>query len=330
MDKILDFSWGDTRGIRKVILDVYKGLGAIQSMPLIDYGYPPYEGDPELVRLIRDLTKYLTKDDYKHIAITAGCTHAASAAFSALKSGGASAVATRSMYYPRYPMIIKEAGLAHAYWDSRTPGYSSQDIVVVESPSNPQGLVTIADFATKKVVWDAAYYTPTYGAVPGVNKVWDTKVYCGSLSKLTGINGIRVGWTATNDELVHNKIIDYIKSTVCGVSYPSQYVAKEILKNLESLEAFFFKSNLLISLNKEEVAKLRGIFGSDDIPLFGMFAFFEVDDAMLKLFDKAGVKFTSGADCGATNLSVRINLANSNEQTAEMVKRILKADRRKR
>jgi len=326
-EDILDFSWGDTRGLRKAILSIYKNLNTLQMMPLQNYGYPPYEGDHGLVNQLKALTKRLTNLDYSYICLTSGCTHAVNASIFALSSDRTNYVVTRNVYYPRYPDMVSMAGLIHV--TGKNSWYSDADLIIIDSPSNPEGLIGInSELKSDNIIWDAAYHTPTYGVLPGTNNV-ESKVFCGSLSKLTGINGIRLGWTATNDQDLHDSVVKYVKSSVCGVSYPSQYVAKEILSSLENLETYFKESAKLVSYNKEEVLKLKDVFGSDHISNYGMFAFFKVDDTMLKLFDKAKVKFTSGKDCGADYPSVRINLANTNEQTKEMVQRIQKTDRSK-
>jgi aspartate/methionine/tyrosine aminotransferase len=325
-DEVLDFGWGDTRGLRKLILSIYKGLSIGQNMPLSSYGYPPYEGEPALVDSFQKLTEYLTGNKYKYVCVTAGCTHAVNASIYSLSKVTSAFVATRDLYYPRYPNMISLTSMMHTkFGDTRI---NAEDVAIVDSPSNPLGLVGVPkEVVTSNIIWDAAYHTPTYGILPGTRSIDEAKIFCGSMSKLTGINGIRIGWTATNDEEIHSSLQAYARASVCGVSYPSQYLALEILSDQNKLDTYFKKSASLISSNKEEVLKLKNIFGDDRISDYGMFAFFPIDQKMSALFDRAKVKFTSGSDCGASYPSVRINLANTNEQTKEMVKRIKKADR---
>jgi aspartate/methionine/tyrosine aminotransferase len=323
--EILDFGWGDTRGLRIKILSIYKDLKIMQSMPLEEYGYPPYNGDTYLVSLLSNLTRYLTGHKYRNICITSGCTHAVNASIHVLGNSRTESVLTRKLYYPRYPTMIGLTPYTHKIWGTDR---NKNSIAIVDSPSNPLGLIGLDEnLNTDKIIWDGAYHSPTYGVPFGINNVPEHKIFCGSLSKLTGINGIRIGWTATDDDILHEEIVKYVKNTTVGVSYPSQYIAKEILKDEDRLNLYFLQSRNLINMNKEEILKLKHIFGSDKIPNFGMFAFFKIDDKMEKLFQRAKVVFTSGRDCGADYDSVRINLTNTNEMTREMVKRILKADR---
>jgi aspartate/methionine/tyrosine aminotransferase len=323
--EVLDFGWGDTRGLRKKILSIYRNLNIMQTMPLESYGYPPLEGDLELVEMLRKLTNDLTGHTYKKICITSGCTNAVNASIYALANSKTKNVITRKIFYPQYPKMIGLTSYTHKTWDTLN---TKDCIAIVDSPSNPLGEITVdQELLTENIIWDAAYHSPTYGVSLGVNSVPNHKVFCGSLSKLTGINGIRLGWAATDDDALHDKIEEYVRYSVCGVSYPSQYVAKEILKDEANLSLYFIQSRKLIDMNREEVLKLKHIFGSDHIPNFGMFAFFRTDDKMEELFERAKVKFTSGSECGADYQSVRINLGNTNEMTQEMVNRILKADR---
>lgn len=323
-EELLRFSWGDTLGLRKKITSIYQNLNLIQMMPLHEYGYPPYEGDPELIEMVRGLTRRLTGKDYKHVCITAGCTHAVNASIYALSDSRTDSVNTRKLYYPRYPTMISMTPYLHQTWDMF---HTKSCIAIVDSPSNPLGLIGMnEELNTDRVIWDAAYHTPTYGMTLGISNV-KHKILCGSLSKLTGINGIRLGWTATDEDELQDRILFHSKNSVCGVSYPSQYVAKEVLKDEDRLNLYFLQSRNMIDMNREEVLKLKHIFGQDEISPFGMFAFFRTDDKMEEIFKEAKVEFTPGKDCGADFQSVRINLANPNEMTQEMVKRILKVDR---
>jgi hypothetical protein len=92
------------------------------------------------------------------------------------------------------------------------------------------------------------------------------------------------------------------------------------------LNLFFGSAKELIDNNKNEMSKLNYLFGNQNIPEIGMFALFEIDKKLVKLLDKANVKFMEGKKCGDTRESARFNLANSNQSTKEMVKAILKAD----
>jgi aspartate/methionine/tyrosine aminotransferase len=236
---------------------------------------------------------------------------------------------TRDLYYPRYPGIISSA---HSL-DHKIPKHKNflgnNDIMLIDSPSNPEGLtgIDLSDLSTNKIIWDGAYHTPTYGVLPRTRAIKEAAIYCGSFGKLSGLNGIRLGWACTNDDQLYEHIINWDKVSSCGVSVLSQKMAEKILSDKIKLYQFYSSSKTMIEDNREEIVRLKGIFGSDKISNFGMFAFFQIDDKILNLFEKAQVRTTNGKDCGYNDgQAMRISLGNSNSLTKEMVDRILKVD----
>lgn len=324
MKNILKFGWGDTRGIREVLLSTYDFN--FKNIPLDSFGYPPYEGDPNLIGLIRDLTKDLTGKTFNRIAITNGCTQAVGLALDAIKTPFTNEVETRDLYYPRYPDIIKRSGMLHVRPKENLN--ISQAISLIDSPSNPEGSISGPKNLHKHSVWDGAYHSPTYGLKLRGMSLVDADIYCGSMSKLSGMNGLRLGWVATDSDDHYTKIVNSLKVQTCGVSWPSQWLSSEILSNKELLEVFFTKSRALVEDNKNEVLKLRKIFGTDLVSDYGMFAFTESDEKIKNLFRSALVEFTDGSDCGADFDSMRLNLGNTRKDVVEMVKRILKEDKK--
>lgn len=325
---VLPFGWGDTRGVREVLLSVYKNKLDLKNMPLQSFGYPPDKGSPKLISLLSDLTLERTGVRFKHISVTNGCTQALEISLRSLMNSWTESVQTRDLYYPRYPDIIRSVGLIHVR--PRENLNLSGHIQIIDSPSNPVGDIHFSSENTDKVIWDAAYNSPTYGIrLQNVALFPEPLVFCGSLSKLTGLNGVRVGWTATNDDNLALKINKQIKTITNGVSYPSQWICEQILEDRKALEVFFAKSRKLVEDNKNEILKLRKIFSTELVSDYGMFSFSASDPSIHKLFDAAGVEFTKGEDCGAWYHSMRLNMANPVEMTAEMVKRIIKQDRKK-
>lgn len=299
-------------------------------MPIDSFGYPKHEGEEELVILVRSLVRRLTGKNYEHILITQGCTHALNAYVAAQKEEKTVRVSTRKLYFPFYPGIAQNHGLIHS--PSNTPSKVNfpYDLEILDSPSNPEGVVS-SSFSDGRRVWDAAYYSPTYGV-----RTVGTREFCtpyppheamaGSLSKLTGINGIRIGWLATNDQGLYDRAARWATLDTCGISLPSQWLAKEILTSVD-MEAFWDKSKLVIDSNRTEVEKLSKIFGDQTIPDKGMFALFEVDSKLKELLDRSMVVTTPGQVCGDDRDSVRINLAHTNAATRAMVKTVLKNDK---
>ena len=327
MKELLSFDWGDTRGIREILSDIYSGGLFVSSKNIKGYGYPPAEGKPELVRQLRSLTKRLTGIHFEYICLTAGCTHAINAAVTCFKNRY---ITYKIPYYPLYPKMFSLLNKTYVHNNFSV----DKKTIVADSPSNPLGIIgldKIEIHIQDSLIWDGAYHSPTYGMKLGISPFESGKVnvFCGSISKLLGLNGLRIGWTATNTLQLHEDIVSYVKDSICGITLPAQDIIIPILEDRENLEKFFMESALLIQDNKEELLKLKNFFGSDNIPEYGMFGFFEVDNKMLDTINNARVVFTDGKDCGCDSF-VRINLGNTREMTKEMVNRILKEDGRKK
>lgn len=321
-----DFAFGDTRGIREIMINHAKGLSL--PAPWQDFGYPDHEGNPKLIELTRKLIKDLTGHDYKYVIITNGATHAIHAAIHATRTLSTDKVITNELYFGFYPGIVETNGLQHVTRSQiKTP--SADDIVLLDSPSNPLGeILDYNSVAGEKLIWDAAYWSPTYTKdfnshlrPPKVNDVM-----VGSFNKLTGINGLRVGWMATDDSIYNIKASDYVTNTLCGVTASGQWAVEKILTTVD-LDRFYHVSAAMLDDNKTELQKLSGIFSNQHIPKIGMFALWESDQKIDSLLEKAGVKFYPGFSVGYKERSWRINLANTPSQTRDMVKDVLKLDK---
>jgi aspartate/methionine/tyrosine aminotransferase len=333
-----DFGWGDTRGIRAVMAAELKRIGLnIYGQDLGEFGYPAHEGEPQLVEEVRKLIKDLTGRHYSKILITNGATHALNAFIFAHKSvRNIKILSTNDMYFSFYPLIADIHGLEHKRYQDYDGTLGEGEIGIIDSPSNPKGRMLSCrseHFATVGgLVWDAAYHTPTYC---GVRR--DTSLVCppiipgheamvGSLNKLTGINGLRVGWLATNHYSVFDRALNYVEADLCGVSAPSQAYALQILKRVE-LQPFYAESKRVLDNNREELQRLSYLFGGQPIFPYGMFALFESDGALQGLFKRANVIYKPGDEIGASRDHMRLNLANTNEATKAMVEAVLKADK---
>lgn len=322
----LNFGWGDTDGIREIMLDRYsKDVPSKPTMGSdifnLDQGYPAHEGSPELISLVRNLVKKLTKKEYKHILITNGATNGLCAALSALSP---EEIYINDRYFSFYPGITKQ--FAKKVYS--IPLKSSiitphpKAVAVVDSPSNPRGELFIeletASNSKMDVVWDAAYWSPAYLKSLHITPVPEHKIMVGSLSKLTGINGIRLGWIAVDDDSHYEKALDYVTHNLCGVSALSQELAISILKHV-NLDHFFSDSSSLIDDNKNEFSKVATLFGNQKIPDLGMFLYWTVDAELIKKIKDAGIIFTSGSFIGGSENEVRINLSRKRHLTKNLV-----------
>ena len=213
---------------------------------------------------------------------------------------------------------LKESAFHHA----------DNSVAIVDSPTNPRGelISEIKSAGSGKlyVIWDGAYWSPTYIPNFKEKKVLEHDIMVGSISKLTGINGIRLGWLATDDDSIYKNAVDYITHTLCGVSALSQELAFSILK-LVNMEKFYAKSAQLISENKDEISRLSPLFGNQKVPEMGMFVYWKADKDLMEKIKNLGVVFTSGTSVGGTEDEVRINLGRKKYLTKNMVDLILKS-----
>lgn len=327
------FDWGDTRGLREITLSRFFDFG--KESAKIDWqkdgGYPAHEGNPELIVETKKLIKSLTGLDYKHVLITAGATNALNSYLYARKNmtdNEALWVRTHDLYYRMYPQIIRNQDAFHIKSKELKP--TQEDVWIVDSPTNPKGQIITGlpkgKTSEEGVVWDSAYFSPTYYK----SKVMvypKHEAMVGSFSKFTAVNGIRTGYLATNNDVIYSFAYDYLVGDACGVNAIGQILLAKFLQTVD-LEAFYKAGNLMLEDNRNEMSKLSYLLDSGAIPNDGMFAFSQTDAGVLRLLQKASVKVSDGKDLGADYLSIRINLSNSREETAKMVKAVLKADGR--
>lgn len=321
-----DFSFGNTPGIRAALLNNCKGLNELKfAWDALDY--PDHSGMSEL----KDLTRYLitktTGISYEHILITGGATHSIAAYLYGIKefhTENMIGVLTNRLYYRYYPYVIRNQGLYHRSSALEEP--KRGEVHLIDSPSNPEGLIRggCSEIGT---IWDSVYHSPTYFGSRKI-KIPTHEVNAGGYNKLTGLNGLRLGWFATKNKALYDLALEYLEGDVCGISSLSQWSAIHLVKNT-NFDKFFKESNSLICTNKEELLKISHLFGNQTIPEIGMFALFEIDSKLAKLFNKSSVKFTDGRTMGDDRHSIRINLAKTFEETKAMVKEILKNDKRK-
>jgi len=320
------FGWGDTRGLRALMTQENPFLLLLRP-PIETFGYPPHAGNPELVSNAQAFIRALTGLDYQYLVITSGATQAINAAIHAMKETYTEYLACRKLYFPFYPGIANKNGLILKNDDALE--YNKKAIRLIDSPANPTGAIhenedgSIWNAITN--IWDSCYHSPTYN-IPNNCSYPKHLAMVGSFAKISGINGIRIGWLATESKEVYDSAVRYVSYDTVGVSQADQWLANKMIKEV-NWSTYLDKSKRLIEDNKDEFMKLSRLFSDQPMPKVGMFYFAEVDQGLRDLFEKASVQFMDGRACGADYDSVRVNLANSREDTKKMVKEILKNDK---
>ena len=239
-------------------------------------------GDPELretiARLYDNTNVHITAED---VIISPGTTGANALIFYGLLKPGDHVVCS----YPAYealPEIPKGLGAEMSYWrlnpDNEWQG-SLDDLksllrpetkmIILNNPHNPTGAVLstsdqekIVKLASEHniIVFTDEIFRPLFhsGKVPASiveHENYERTIASGSLSKVWGFAGVRIGWVVTRNEEIRENIIKARMWNVQSVSVMDEIIAKEILserccqnvidvtlanarENIKALEAF--------------------------------------------------------------------------------------------
>jgi aspartate/methionine/tyrosine aminotransferase len=320
-----DLTWGESVCVRQAFVDNCAGNPTVFNVQhLMEMGYPRHEGDQRLISLTASVIKRQTGFAYKHLFLTNGATGAVVIAMRAYQMHGfQTAITSKPPYFSLYPVMIEAAGLGHEL----EPNIYHASVRLVDSPSNPTGDIGFvrSTHDSGETIWDAVYHNNVYtngklGTIPH-------DVACGSYSKLTGLNGIRIGWVATNDDRLADTLNRLVTAEYCGLSHASTEILLNTLPNLD-WDQFELHARFRLDLNRTEWQKLTKFFGGTVVSPNGMFYYTEIDEAAKRLMAKAGVLFQSGAKMGTDDGFARFNLGQDNYLVTDAVKAILKADRR--
>lgn len=311
----LDLAVGEAHVVRRALLeshdrDLFNACGVIDNC---DYQQP--HGFAPLV-------EELERRHNKRVVVTNGAKQGLSACFFAMKCMGMNTLNMRSPFWSQMPAAINLAGLIGFTTYSDQPMIAGAGQLLV-SPNNPDGFSVPPDKVTKlrdecterklPFVHDAAYYTPVY--VPGDTEVSlpdlaSTSIH--SVAKSYGLSGLRVGWLATDDDVIYRHVCEYIEATTVGVSLPAQLLVYHLLVNeaqyplvradfINRARAALLAAKELVSTINPEVLDTTGCVGS--VGMFGWFKMGPKFDA-----DKAQIHVAPGIAFG-DKTRVRLNLA---------------------
>lgn len=326
-----DLTWGESVCVRQAFADTAGNFtSTTDKYNLMAMGYPKHEGDQDLVEITRAIIMRQTGETPKHVFLTNGATGAVVCALRAYAQHGFKYGMTPSPpYFPLYPNMVKNSGLVHCHVQDITPEQGQQHglVFLFDSPSNPTG----TPFRAKKIlgtktqlVWDAVYHNRVYMPLTVIPPQYD--IMCGSYSKLTGVNGLRIGWVATNDDTLAKTLGEVITAEYVGLSAPSTWLLRDILENF-NWELFETTARHNLERNKFEWSKVTKYLGDERVPLNGMFHYAPIDFSAKCLLEKAGVAYMPSESCHATPGFGRFNLGQDCTLVTLAVKSILKADR---
>lgn len=318
-----DLGFGNAVAVRQAFLKTYHGeMIVFTCNKLAEFDYPPYEGDHELVHMTKQIIKRQTGHAYKHVILTNGATGGVVIALRHFNKGGFQFCCTRpAPWYLRYPTMISAAQMIHETVNSYQ-GFSR--VILIDFPSNPLGLITDVDrlFDQTPVILDGAYHSQVYSKL--ILPLPKHDVLVGSYSKLLGLNGIRIGWIATDNDLRYQAMLKLAVGEYCGLSVASMEILKNALWEFE-WNQFEATARLMLDDNREEFAKLEKYFGTK-VPDIGMFYYGNVDMKCRKLMDKVGILWTSGESLGTSHEFGRLNMGQDRDLIWNAVNDFIKAD----
>jgi aspartate/methionine/tyrosine aminotransferase len=319
-----DLAWGNSVAVREAFLNTYHGNPMVLAREeLATYDYPTHEGDPALVEVTRQVIKRQTDQEYKHVFLTNGATGGVVIALRAYAQKGMEFCMTREApYYGRYPSMIAATGLKQIEENPRYP--INTTVILLDLPSNPLGMISQIGPRGLATVIDGVYMNRVYSQIMYGLPQHDAMV--GSYSKLLGINGIRVGWLATNDDILAERFRDLVTAEYCGLSTASTDILLHTLQGL-NWDRFEQYAKLKLDCNREEWVELERFFGGMPVPANGMFYYGPMDKKAQEIFEKAGIIWTKGSTMGTDDGFARFNLGQNNELIENAVKAVLKEDR---
>lgn len=319
-----DLGFGNAVVVRQAFLNNYEGnIITFSNDTLSNFNYPPFEGDLELINITKQLIKKQIDKDYKYVMLTNGATGAICVALSALKSIGIEYCYTRNApWYTHYPKIIEAAGMSHNY---KLRQYYDSTVALIDMPSNPKGLLVTPDLFNKKmIIIDGVYLNKIY--TNNIYIIPEHDIMIGSYSKLTGLNGSRIGWIATNKRSLYELLKIKITAHYCGISMASTEILKSMLINF-NWDLFEINAKNYLNDNKEEMSKLQKYFDYTEIPENGMFYYVPIDKKCKELLTKSSVGFINGEKLGVSDSFGRLSLGQDRSITKNAIKSVLKSDK---
>lgn len=180
-------------------------------------------------------------------------------------------------------------------------------LIAINSPNNPTGYMlsleemkAVKEIAVKNDIYifsDEVYKGLEHGceSVPWFSELYDKAVSLGVMSKAYGLSGLRIGWIATQNKELYDKMVRFKQYlTICS-SAPSEFLAMIALKHNKSI----LEKNLSVIKAHLEVAdsffmKYLDLF-KNNRPKAGPIAFHwmnisqSIDDFCEELVSKKGV-----------------------------------------
>jgi len=318
---VIDASYGEPYVVKDILLNTFD-LQKEYNWTYDELSYPTSTGYPPLVSLLED----------KHqapVVITHGAKQALGAAFYAL-----SKLNKFDMYLPRpYWALIPPIAEIHNI-NCLASDFNGYDSYCCVAPNNPDGscptsddlkkLEIIMEYKKNVLIHDAAYYSHVY--LPENYKldvIGDVQIY--SISKLTGLSGLRLGYAVCKNPEFYRMIQEYVEIMTVGVSVLPQILLYDLLLKMkrypEDTKAFENKSNLALRNSKKIIKQVNSdILEVGDLENNnGMFGWFKLGPKAD--FNKAKIKVVDGSLFGSPGF-IRMNIAFDENKMQEIVQKL--------
>lgn len=327
----MNLGWGEAVCIRKAFLETSNKQILFDIKTLENLGYADHFGDPALVALTRKVIKRQIGKEYDHILITNGATGGVTIALRSFSGWLPSCITRDPPYFRLFPDMIRAAGMFQVHENSDTyKEHYKSSVYLVDSLTNPFGTFSEKkyNYVCSPIVWDATYYGNVYA--PGNHPQPDHDILVGSYSKLTGLNGVRLGWIATNDSLRYERMKRLVDGEYCSLSAASIKIVMDTAGQFTERDWSLFEKKAQNKLddNRTEFSKLEKFFGGTPVPKYGMFYYAEMDSTCKKLFEKSGIVWSPGSDLGTNDDFGRFNIGQDVKSVKEAVSTVLKNDKR--
>lgn len=318
----IDLTWGESVAVREQFLAIANKIASIQFPDLAKFNYTPFDGDAQLIEHTRAVIRRQMGRDYKYVILTNGAAGGCVIAMRAYKAIGYEVgMIPEPPFFSLYPSMVRASGLQMVldqyYSDPQKTVY------LVDNPSNPEGQIRKGR-PFMPTIWDAVYsnraYTRVHFAIPH-------DVLVGSYSKLTGLNGIRIGWIATDDPKLYDKMKELTAAEYCGLSIASTMILNSVLPDYD-WERFERNARGALDANRSEWSKLEKFFGDTRVLPNGMFYYGPMDAQCKELFTKADVIWTPSTKLGTfRDDHGRFNIGASHENIKKAVEQVLWSDK---
>jgi len=302
-------------------------------------GYTESTGSLELRQAIAGLYDQVTAD---HILVHAGAEEAIFNFMNTVLEPGDEVV----VHAPRYQSlgeVARSVGATVISWEAEADKGWSLDIdflkdrltsktraVVLNVPHNPTGFLPDSEFMTalsalsdkhgfivfsdevyRGLEYDSSYHLPAFADI-NVNAV-----SLGVMSKTYGLAGLRIGWIATRNKTIYDKMAAFKDYTTICNSAPSEYLATLALEHHESI------ATRNISIIQANIKLLEAFFDRHtdlfhwQAPKAGPIAFpqyfgGDVADFCRELVQQAGVLLVPGSHFGHSGECFRIGFGRQN------------------